>query len=75
MSYDRGNAVQLADTKDRAHLLAVVDRIEKLHVQKFYDKWGRTSDTPTEYGGWCNTCGRFDGASCPTIAALTEGTL
>jgi hypothetical protein len=55
---------------DQARLLAVLQAVLDLHDLTFYDKWGRSHTEDQGKGGWCRTCGRFEGLSCHTFAAI-----
>ena len=55
---------------DTARLLAAVKAVTEVHQIKFYNKWGREESEDQGKGGWCSTCGRFDGPGCPTVSAV-----
>lgn len=68
-SFDTAVFIAAAPT-DQTRLLAAVQAVLDLHDLTFYDKWGRSHTEDQGKGGWCRTCGRFEGLSCHTFAAI-----
>ena len=54
-------------------LVKALRAVEAVHKLTYYDKWGRVTSTPSDFGGWCEGCGSFAGNSaCKTIRAIQQ---